>query len=174
MCLKCHGHSSRHFNKKPKMSTCLRHLRTKQENTPVYIGQSLNINTQASINPGRLQSRGFHQANKSDSNIFPVCFSSHFQRRIQCCHSLLNTLRFCILFIVQNCHIHHCEGNYHFNIAKLVISLPHSSQPLWIAYSLKARQVLIHTRKSLSRDCWHLAIMQKCSCNPPHLQCFAI
>lgn len=65
----------------------------------------------------------------------------------------------------------------HFNIkaicipsvAKLVISLPQSSQPLELTYDLKVRQVIIPSRKPLSRDCWHSAMTHKHSCNPPHL-----
>lgn len=90
-----------------------------------------------------------------------------FQQWIYCRHSLLNTLRFYIWFIAQNDDIHHFDGNYHFNIAKLVISLPQSSQPLWKARGLKARRVVKHTRKSASRDSWHLATRPTCCRNPP-------
>lgn len=157
---------SRHFNKNPKTSICWRHLRTKQENTSTYISQSKHADFNL---PWKTLVKRFlaEQAKVRFHRLLCV-----FQQWIYCRHSLLNTLRFYIWFIVQNDDIHHFDGNYHINIAKLVISLPQSSQPLRKAHGLKARRVVKHTRKSASRDRWHSATRQTCCSNPPICSAF--
>lgn len=60
------------------------------------------------------------------------------------------------------------------SLPKLVISVTRSSLPLGLASGLKVRQAVKPSRKPLSRDCWHLDMTHKHSCNPPHLKTFVI
>lgn len=172
MCTKCHGNlssSDQDIELKSKNVNLLKAPRNKVQ----------KHQTQQKFMKG---AREFHSAlpiygQAATASVAPACLHKNLQPYNGPSHLWPHQASFKALtdHIVQKCSIHSILTAITIpSVPKLFISLPSSSQPLGLVCGLKVRQVVISSRKPLSRDCWHLTMTHKHSCNPPHLQTLVI